>query len=206
MLKDEPLARSLSFSDNKAINWLRCNRGVRLIDTDTNLGTALVETQWIEDQVQLWLSKMTRHISVAGASHKIIVGTQTLWIITERAMKSSVIEEKQRGFLLVNSNNIIAPSFRILAKIHKQPVSSKPIDNYRNFCLGTAGVFLSSDLHPVVESCRHVFGSHAPIIGWAGIAQLEEHDIMFTFDIEALYPGIQVWPGVGGLCLLDVVE
>ena len=29
---------------------------------------------------------------------------------------------------------------------------------------------------------------------------------MFTFDIEALYPGIQVWPGVGGLCLFDVVE
>ena len=29
---------------------------------------------------------------------------------------------------------------------------------------------------------------------------------MFTFDIEALYPSIQVWPGVGGLCLLDVVE
>ena len=29
---------------------------------------------------------------------------------------------------------------------------------------------------------------------------------MFTFDIEALYPCIQVWPGVGGLCLFDVVE
>ena len=29
---------------------------------------------------------------------------------------------------------------------------------------------------------------------------------MFTFDIEALYPSIQVWPGVGGLCLFDVVE
>ena len=29
---------------------------------------------------------------------------------------------------------------------------------------------------------------------------------MFTFDIEVLYPSIQVWPGVGGLCLFDVVE
>ena len=29
---------------------------------------------------------------------------------------------------------------------------------------------------------------------------------MFTFDIEALHPSIQVWPGVGGLCLFDVVE
>ena len=35
-----------------------------------NLGTALVESQWIEDQVQLWLSKMTRHISEAEASQK----------------------------------------------------------------------------------------------------------------------------------------
>ena len=46
--------------------------------------------------------------------------------------------------------------------------------------------------------------SHAPIIDWAETAQLEEHDIMFTFGIEALYPSIQVWPGVGGLCLFDV--
>ena len=29
---------------------------------------------------------------------------------------------------------------------------------------------------------------------------------MFTFDIEELYPSIQVWPGVGGICLFDVVE
>ena len=60
-----------------------------------NLGTALVESQWIEDQVQLWLSKMTRHISEAEASQKIIAGAQTSGI-TERAIKSSVIVEKQR--------------------------------------------------------------------------------------------------------------
>ena len=108
---------------------------------------------------------------------------------------------------MVNSKSTVAPSFRILAKIQKQPVSSRPIGNYCNFfCLGTAGVFLSSYLQPVVESCRHVIGSHVPIINWAETAQLEEHDVMFTFDIEALYPSIQVWPGVGGLCLFDVAE
>ena len=77
ILKDKPLARNLSFWDKEAIDWLRCNRWVRLIDTDKNLGTALVESQWIEDQVQLWLSKMTRHISEAEASQKIIAGAQT---------------------------------------------------------------------------------------------------------------------------------
>ena len=66
--------------------------------------------------------------------------------------------------------------------------------------------FLSSYLQPVVKNCKHVIGSHAPIIDWAETAQLDEHDIMFTFDTEALHPSIQVWPGVGGLCLFDVVE
>ena len=78
MLKDEPLARNLSFWDKKAVNWLSCNRWVRLIDTEKNLGTALVESQWIEDQVQLWLSKMTRHISEAEASQKVIAGAQNI--------------------------------------------------------------------------------------------------------------------------------
>ena len=58
----------------------------------------------------------------------------------------------------------------------------------------------------MVKSCRHATGSLAPIIGWAETAQLEEHDTTFTFDIEALYRNIQDWPGVGGLCLFDVVE
>ena len=66
-------------------------------------------------------------------------------------------------------------------------------------------MFLSSYLQLVIKNCKHVIGSHAPIIDWAETAQLEEHDIMFIFDIEALYP-IQVWPCVGGLCLVDVVE
>ena len=149
---------------------------------------------------------MTRRISEAEASQKIVTCVQSLNVITERAIKSECIEEKQRGFLLVNSRSTVAPSFRILAKIHKQPVSSRPIGNYRDFCLGTAGVFLSSYLQPVVASCRHVIGSHVPIINWAETARLEEHEVMFTFDIEALYPSIQVWPGEGGLCLFDVVE
>ena len=67
-------------------------------------------------------------------------------------------------------------------------------------------MFLSFYLQPVVKHCKHVIGSHAAIIDWAETAQLEEHDIMFTFDIEALHPSIQVWPGVGGLCLFDVVD
>ena len=53
---------------------------------------------------------------------------------------------------------------------------------------------MSSYLQPVVKNCKHVVGSHAPIIDWAETAQLEEHDIMFTFDIEAHHPSIQVWP------------
>ena len=105
MLKDEPLSRNLSALDKKAIDWLRCNRWVRLNDTDKNLSTALVETQWIEDQVQLWLIKLTRRISDAEPSQKIVTCVQSLKIITERALKSEMIEEKQRRFLLVNSNS-----------------------------------------------------------------------------------------------------
>ena len=95
-----------------------------------------------------WLSKMTGHISEAEASQKIITGAQTLEIITERAIELSVVEEKQRNFLSASSRSTTAPSFRIFAKIHTQPISSRPVGNYRNFCLGTAFFFvLSSYLH-----------------------------------------------------------
>ena len=149
---------------------------------------------------------MTRRITEAESSQKIITGTQSLRISTETTIRSSVIEEKQRSFLLVNNTSTVAHSFRILAKIHRQPVSSRSIGNDRNFLHGIAGVFLSSYLQPVVENCRQIIGSYAPTIDWAETPQLEEHDIMLTFDIGAVYPSIQVWPGVDGLCLFDIVE
>ena len=62
------------------------------------LGTALVESQRIEDPVQIWLNKMTHHITEAEPSQKIIAGAQTLGVITDRAIESSVIEEKQKSF------------------------------------------------------------------------------------------------------------
>ena len=89
MLNNEPLVRNRSVLDKKAINWLRCNRWVRLIDTDKNLGTALVESQWIEDQVQIWLNKMTRHITEAEASQKIIAGAQQIVQSSQMSLKKS---------------------------------------------------------------------------------------------------------------------
>ena len=54
---------------------------------------------------------MTRHITEAEASQKIIAGAQTLGVITDRAIESSVIEEKQKFFLLVNGSSTSAPSY-----------------------------------------------------------------------------------------------
>ena len=95
----------------------------------------------------------------AEASQKIIAGAQTLGIITERAIKSSVVEEKQRGFFTCQQQKHNHTPFRILAKIHKQPVSSRPIGNYRNFCLGTAGVFFF-EFFRELQACHWFPRSH----------------------------------------------
>ena len=113
MLNNEPLVSYFSVLDRKTIDWLRCNRWARLVDTDKNLCRSQAESQWIEDQVQIGLNKMTRHITEAEASHKTIAGAQTLAVIKDRAIESSVIEEKQKSFLLVNSSSTPAHSFRI---------------------------------------------------------------------------------------------
>ena len=166
---------------------------------DSSIPTKTLAQSWsnhsgLKIMFSFWLSKMTRHISEAEASLKIITGAQTLEIITERAIESSVVEEKQRDFLLASSRSTS----------NQYPAGPSAITVI--FVLEQRFFVLSSHLQPVVKSCRNVIGSHAPIFGWAETAQLEEHQIMFTSDIEALYPGIQVWPGVGCLCLFDVVE
>ena len=117
--------------------------------------------------------------------------------------ESSVIEEKAEKFFTSQAQLHLPFAFSQRSTSSQSPAG--PLAITAIFCFGSAGVFLSSYLQPVVKNCKHVIGSHAPIIDWAETAQFEEHDIMFTCDIEALYPSIQVWPGVG-LCLFDVVE
>ena len=174
---------NLSFLDKKAINLLCCNRWVRLIDTDKNLGTALVESQWIEDQLQISFKQTTHHTSETEASQKNIAGGQTLGIITERVIETSVIEENHRGFVTCKQQK---HNCTFLSHPRKDPqVANLQQAHWQlpHFLSRNSLYFLSSYLQPVVKSCRHVIGSHAPIIGWAETAQFEEHDIMFTFDI-----------------------
>ena len=84
----------LSFLDKKAIIGSVAIDGLGSSNTGKNLGTAQTETLRIEDQVQLWLSKMTRRISEPESSQKIIIWTQSLRISTETTIRLSVIEDK----------------------------------------------------------------------------------------------------------------
>ena len=52
----------------------------------------------------------------------------------------------------------------------------------------------------MVENCRQIIGSHAPIIDWAETAQLQEHNTMFTFDTEAFPASMSGWEVMVFVC------
>ena len=132
------------------------------------LGQLWLSHNGFKIKFQIWLNKMTRHISEAEASQKIIAGAQTKGIIAERAIESSVIGEKQRGFFYFQT----AEAQQHLPFASSQRFTSSqspagPLTITAIFVSEQMVLFLSSYLQPVVKSCRHVIGSHAPIIGWA---------------------------------------
>ena len=128
------------------------------------------------DQVQISFKQTTHHTSEAEASQKIIAGGQTLWIITERVIESSVIEENHRGFVTCKQQ-------KHNCTFLSHPRKDSQVANLQQAHWLQLPQFFVSEQLVFFEFQQACHCSHAPIIGWAETAQFEEHDIMFTFDI-----------------------
>ena len=169
MLKDEPLTRSRSFWEKESDQLAPLQ----------SMGSAHQHRQkpWHRSG---WNAVDRRLCSALDEQDD--PSYQRSWIFAENQHLNSIVEEQHWDYDQIKCHRRKAAKFltcqqykhscTILPhprKDSKQPVSSRSIGNDRNFLLGIAGVFLSSYLQSVVENCRQIIVSHAPIIDWTKI-------------------------------------
>lgn len=128
---------NLSAFDAAGLHWLRNNSDrVCVLDSDKNAGVVLCSREWIDSELDSHLSSLS-YISldsnqlvdfVSKVQHELIH-------IVEYYFQNGQLLEKEAFFLcskvcsdLASLGNCI-PKFRILPKLHKCPVSSRPLVN-----------------------------------------------------------------------------
>ena len=182
---------NLGWMDRKAQIWLKQHRDtVCVIDCDKGLGEAIVLRSWVNEQVALQLSHGYVQLNPAELLVKMNGCKQRADVLVQFFRSSGVLSLPQARFLLSKLNSSSAGCFRILAKVHKHPVASRPVCNVRCMWFGPFNLFLVEQLNPVVNALHTVVTSTDSLLHELGGFSCKPGYRFVTLDVVNLYPSI----------------
>eukprot|EP01018_Ginkgo_biloba_P020649 Gb_11119 [translate_table: standard] len=90
-------------------------------------------------------------------------------------------------------------AFHLLPKIHKPVVVGRPICNYQGYMLEPASKFLHYILLPILLKQQNHLPDSITLLNLISKTQFASNVILFTFDVESLYPSISTKEGLAAL-------
>ena len=142
-LEAKPNQRNSGWLDRQAVAWLNHNRKqVAVVDTDKNMGDALVDVAWLEQMAFKQLKAGFVQISQEAAARKQKDCIGMLDLALACGLQRGAITERELKFVVKGWEKKACGVFRILAKIHKDPIASRPLCNGRqaffspSMCMG----------------------------------------------------------------------
>lgn len=181
---------NMSWLDRLARGWLKKHAEVLIIDCDKGLGDALVLSSWVQDQVRLQLSQGYVQTHPEEFLRKMSDCKLQADTMVQFFRSSGCVSHRESQFLLSKLNCNTAGVFRILAKIHKQPVASRPVCNLRHVWFTPFLTFLVEHLGPLTRTLHSVFTSTDQLIEQFTALTCAEGMQWVTLDVVNLYPSV----------------
>jgi len=182
---------NLTWIDRKASAWLKQHVDtVAVIDADKGLGDAIVLRSWVHQQVLFQLSQGYVQLSDAEVQTKMRDSKFQADALIQFFLSSSTISLAVAKFLLSKFYLNYAGTFRILAKVHKFPMASRPICNLRGMWLAPLATFLVEVLNPLIANLHTVIVSTDQLLSQLRDLQVSPDMAFVTLDIVNLYPSV----------------
>jgi hypothetical protein len=167
---------------------------------DKNLGLTLMDFTWYHNQVLKHLNDSTTYRAVRsfkGFDESNL--RKQLALICMKSGSSYKSDELVNKLLPKSSKGYVAPEFYVLPKIHKTPISTRPIVASHSAPTKNASVFVHEHLLPLVQEFEWVAERSLD-----SVRDLEElafyhppHKIwLVTADVETLYTNINTEEGI----------
>ena len=119
--------RNLSATDREELNQIKNDDSVRALDTDKNLGPALVSTDWVTNETLRQLNDKQSYSIITYEDwilrHGQIISTREKLMLTF----SRFINANAAKFLRSYDHFLSPAKFYIIPKIHKNPMVGRPI-------------------------------------------------------------------------------
>lgn len=182
---------NLSWLDRKAQGWLRQHADmVSVIDCDKGLGDALVLRSWMHGQICKQLRQGYVQLSPAAFQSRMSDFKHQADALFQFFLSSGAIAKADVDFLLSKFSLQVAGTFRILAKVHKVPISSRPICNLRGTWIAPLATFLVESLNPLVSQLHSVVISTDQLLEELRSLHCLHGMVFVTLDVVNLYPSV----------------
>jgi hypothetical protein len=151
---------------------------------DKNAGVVAVSAAWYNAEAQRQLSVRSSYVPVSMAFAQATIRRNFLAL--QRAIKS--LPRKEQAFILAAAGHDRLPVFYLLPKMHKSPITARPIVSWASFRLSNASAWLDAQLQPLLRLESSVLVSSNAFVRDLAKAPTHDRNCWFvTADIASLY-------------------
>ena len=191
----KPSSGSWSYFDRCALRWLKLNRStVMICDSDKNMGVTICSTTWVLGQAQRHIDGACTLLSGQDWEISTYHAINEAKAVIDRAVRLKVLTHAERSFVVADFQRPVPGQFRILPKIHKNPVESRPIFSAGQSWTRRLADWLTQKLSVLLDGASTVALSSDDVQARMKDWQVGVHEklVLVTLDIEALYPSISL--------------
>ena len=173
---------------------------------DKNLGISVVPRIWYEQQA---LAQLTDINTYTPIDDDTIPTMSTLFDKLRAIINGHNLPIDVKNFLFRTELTCDNPSttpvqlskFYLLPKIHKTPISTRPIVASMASCTFTTSKYIDYILQPVMRSIPRIMRSSTDLLRHLNITSFPCDCVLLTADVTSLYPSIDLADGLSKLRL-----
>ena len=193
--------RNLSVTDREELNQIKSDDSVRVLDTDKNLGPALVSTDWVKNETLRQLNDKQSY-SIITYKDWILRHGQITAIRKKLMLIFSRFITANAAKFLRSSDHLLSPTkFYIISKIHKNPMVGRPIATSHSYVTRPLSIFVDEYVKPRLKMPT-VLRDSGELIQALESVRLPPHCFLVTADVISLYPNVDAKKALLALDLL----
>jgi hypothetical protein len=183
--------KNLTFNQQKTLKNLMNDDTIKICNSDKNMGLAIVDSNWYEQEVYTHLNNSDCYIK--RIPNVIKIRNSIIELI--ESYKNQATQQEYK-FLLKNCKTFISPQFYLLLKIHKSPMSSRPIVPSHRWITAGASIWLDHYLNDIMIYCTNVIKDSKDLINIIENTSIKQNAYLITGDITSLYTNIDTNKGI----------
>ena len=183
------------------IKRLREDHTILFKKCDKNLGLSVIPRQWYEDQALSQLLDINTYTPIPNTSLPTIT---TIFNKLRTTIQYTSLPPKLQKYIFYTEISCPTPhtttiplsKFYLLPKIHKSPISTRPIVACMNSCTYNASKYIDYILQPIMHTIKHILHSNVHLLRHLNITKFPSNCVLLTADVTSLYPSIDLTDGL----------